>query len=234
MPLSTQPSEEEIDLFVYAGEERDTHFARVKAFLEKYGREAVDIKGRHGRTALAWAGYCSAKKDVDVVALLLEHGADPNLRCDDGGLALIWATQHGRYNDDGSVTATEKIVEMLLENGADPNCTGREGEVPLLEAISHGHYNMAKSLLEHGAAIGAKDAEGNTVPTCIEQMKDRIKHDDDKETQLENMLELLSREEWHERQRKIDLAEDIADFSPALKRAIPATKPLKASRGPRP
>jgi len=228
------PSQEEIDQFVYGGMEPETHLARVKSFLNKHGREAVDLKGEFGRTALAWAAYCSRKKDVDVVALLLEHGADPNLRCDDGSIGLVWATQNGRYNDDGSRTAAEKILRMLLENGADPNCKGRDGEVPLLEAISHGHYPMAEALLEHGAAINATDAEGYTVQTCIEKMKDRIKFDKDKGKQLKNMLELLGREEWHERQRKTDLAADIADFSPALKRPIPATKPIKATRGPKP
>jgi hypothetical protein len=229
-----QPSQEEIDLFVYGGMEPKTHLERIKAFLNKHGREAVDLKGKFGRTALAWAAYCPSKKDVNVVALLLEHGANPNLRCEDGSIALIWATQNGRYDADGGKTAAEKILKMLLENGADPNCKGRNGEVPLLEAISHGHYNMALSLLEHGAAVNPKDAEGMTVPMHIEKMKECIKFDKDKDQQMEAMLELLSREEWQETQRKIDLAEDIADFSPALKRNIPAPKPIRVRDGPKP
>jgi ankyrin repeat protein len=50
--------------------------------------------------------YC-----LDVVKLLLERGADPNVKDDDGKTPLHYAAWKGHH----------KVVELLLEHGANPN-----------------------------------------------------------------------------------------------------------------
>ena len=48
---------------------------------------------------------------TDTVRLLLEKGADPNIKCQYGYTALYRAVENNKYG----------IVELLLKNGADPD-----------------------------------------------------------------------------------------------------------------
>jgi ankyrin repeat protein/ribosomal protein S18 acetylase RimI-like enzyme len=80
----------------------------------------IDRPGDMGGTPLhhaAWWGH------GDVVALLLEHGADPEQRADPGigGTALGW-TAHGSFHSPGPVarggTDHRRIAELLVAAGA--------------------------------------------------------------------------------------------------------------------
>jgi ankyrin repeat protein len=77
--------------------------------------------------------------------LLLDGGADPNLRNDAGASALMWAA--------GDL---EK-VRLLVEHGADVNAKSDAGRTPLLIAAGRfGNAAVVKLLLDHGADASAK------------------------------------------------------------------------------
>ncbi len=98
----------------------------------------------------------SSRGDTEYVAaveLLLERGADPNLRDKYGQTALHAAANFGR-------TAT---VRLLLAGGAEVDARALDGATPLLFACSWGHESIVDLLLEAGADPGA----GNDLITTL-------------------------------------------------------------------
>ena len=64
--------------------------------------------------------FALARAQPRVAIALLEAGADPNSRDDDGDTALIVAANKN----------WPAVVHALLAKGADPNATSRDGETP--------------------------------------------------------------------------------------------------------
>lgn len=96
--------------------------------------------------ALKW-GYSalyltSGNGHAGVIRLLLERGADPNLRFEHPGpTALhnaVWANR-------------VEAARALLEAGADPNVKNRDGLTPLDMAVQKGREELADLLRQHGA-----------------------------------------------------------------------------------
>ena len=105
-------------------------------------------KGPGGSTPLMYAALYG---DPDSVRLLLEHGADPNLRNDASATALMWAV------DDVEKT------RLLLEHGADANARSEDGRTPLIIAAGRfGSNAVVKLLLDHGANPSANSPDGAT------------------------------------------------------------------------
>jgi len=96
--------------------------------------------------------------------MLLEEGADVNAVDNRGETALHWAAQQG----------LDSLVLLLLQNGADLSKKANEsgpfsGETALHAASRRGHYaecagheRVVELLLEHGAEVSAKNANGQT------------------------------------------------------------------------
>ena len=91
---------------------------------------------------------------ADVAKLLLEHGADPNVRdkLGDNRTALHLAII-GRFKD---------VVELLLKKGANPNKRDINGSTPLHAAVVVGDPEIVELLLRHGANVNVKNNEGMT------------------------------------------------------------------------
>ena len=94
-----------------------------------------------GETPLYWASNSRNSKDVSVVRLLLEHGADINVQYDDGRTPLHTASYNGAL----------EVVRVLLEHGADVEMKSRQGNTALQEAAERGHDEVVELLQEHGA-----------------------------------------------------------------------------------
>jgi len=94
----------------------------------------------HGVTGL-WVA--SEKGHTNIVRVLLEHEADPNIHNEDCyGSLLIEATS--RHHTD--------IVRLLLEHGADVNAHDKDTcATSLVYASKFGHTDIVIVLLEHGA-----------------------------------------------------------------------------------
>jgi ankyrin repeat protein len=88
----------------------------------------------------------------DTIQLLLEHGADVNIRGLDDSTRLHRATNNGNA----------EIVRMLLKHGANVDAKNYKGRTPLQKATENGTGKAVRVLLEHCADVGEKDNEGRT------------------------------------------------------------------------
>jgi len=82
---------------------------------------------------------------LELAALVLEHGADPNARNDLGWTPLHYACQHETRDVD--------MAALLLKYGADPNAADNRGLVPLDLLFGTREESLAirTMLLAHGA-----------------------------------------------------------------------------------
>ena len=101
-----------------------------------------NLRGAGGTTPLMQAALYG---DVESVRLLLEGGADPNIRNDAGATALMWG-----------VGDLEK-ARLLLDHGADVNARSEDERTPLLIAAGQfGSSPVVKLLLDRGANVAVK------------------------------------------------------------------------------
>ncbi|KAK2599167.1 hypothetical protein QQS21_005357 [Conoideocrella luteorostrata] len=94
----------------------------------------------------AWKG------DVDIVRLLLKHGAEVNIRCWAGDTPLHEALRSKHLD----------VVRQLLEAGAKPTVANDEGIQPLHLAVDLGDTAIVKELLSRGADVAVTKEDGWT------------------------------------------------------------------------
>ena len=119
----------------------------------------VDPVSQRGYTPLVLACYAG---NLDLVQLLLHHGANPN-GCDPRQTPLNGACTKS------SVALFEKrlhlleplrqVIRELLAHGADPNLQGDDGESPL---HSTSDAAVARELVTAGANVNARNPNGET------------------------------------------------------------------------
>ncbi len=117
---------------------------RLSAKLIGEDPKAGNLKGAGGSTTLM---YATLYGDASSVRLLLENGADPNIRNDAGATALMWAL--------GNASKTR----LLLDHRADVNVKSDDGRTPLMIAASQrGSADVVKMLLDRDADQSVKTA----------------------------------------------------------------------------
>ena len=98
---------------------------------------------------------------IDIVNLLLEHGADVNLTNNRGRTALMLAARNS--NKDSNV----ETVKLLLEYGANVNVVNNDRMTALMLAACYSNEDSnietVKLLLEHRANVNLVDNEGWTA-----------------------------------------------------------------------
>lgn len=125
--------------------------------------------------------------------------------------------QRGAALDGGLACAVEnrdkEMVGILLAAGANVNERDKEYDMtPLMWVVLKGQDDIVELLMEYGADMYLKDSHGRTA-------LDLARGNFNLKT-----AELL--EHWPEKHKARLLAKDIADFSPALKRDMPARGPI--------
>jgi hypothetical protein len=93
----------------------------------------INARNEHGMTALMRAAYHGR---VQMVRVLLEHGADPNLSRNDNFTALSLAAFFGHG----------EIVDILMRHGANTNVATRFGTSPHIWAKARSFGDVARSL----------------------------------------------------------------------------------------
>src|SRR5688572_15271047 len=94
---------------------------------------------------------------ADLVAVLLDAGADPNELVRQQALAVPVLSRAAQLGDLDA-------MRVLLDRGADPSAAGTAGVTPLMAAaVASGDARMVRLLLQHGAAVSARDQNGHTA-----------------------------------------------------------------------
>jgi uncharacterized protein len=93
----------------------------------------VNAIARNPRLAVAPIHSAAASRQNETVRALLDAGADPNLRQENGFVALHAAAQHG----------DRELAELLLERGADPSAATGDGRTAESIARDEGHDELA-------------------------------------------------------------------------------------------
>jgi ankyrin repeat protein len=111
----------------------------------------IHIRNDLGETPFHVATSPQVLQDhVDIMRVLLDHGADPNSPDYDGSTPL----HRSSWNKKGRYIATKGTVEgtrLLLKHGAIIDVEDNKGRTPLQLALEHGRHDIAACLLEHGA-----------------------------------------------------------------------------------
>jgi hypothetical protein len=104
-----------------------------------------------GQSPLHVAASPRVKRDqVDIMQVLLDHGANPNARDNDNATPLhhsSWWEKENTVTREGTVEGTR----LLLKRGAIIDAEENEGRTPLQLALEHGHHDIATCLKVHGA-----------------------------------------------------------------------------------
>ncbi len=107
--------------------------------------------GEHSEGLVTPLMLASRAGHEEIVRLLLEKGADPNIFGSivpaDGVTALMWAAEEGHL----------AVARLLADNGANIDACDSEGATPLNIAAAWGRVTLVKLLLERGAPIDSKD-----------------------------------------------------------------------------
>jgi hypothetical protein len=118
-----------------------------------------DASGEGGMTALM---YASQQGRLDVVRVLLDHGADTNVADAGGRTALMHAAASGEAS----------LFGPLMDQGADSTSKAHNGWTSLMFACMHGHWVVEallerrgerRDVLELQAALGVAQAHHQTA-----------------------------------------------------------------------
>ncbi|KAH7007400.1 hypothetical protein EDB80DRAFT_457402 [Ilyonectria destructans] len=111
-------------------------------------RAAESGPSMHNQTPILWAAKTGREA---VTRLLLEKGANSEVKDEDSKTPLAWAATEGH----------EAIAMLLLNARANIEAKGDTGDTPLISAAFKGHEAIVRLLLDRGASIEAKNNTGN-------------------------------------------------------------------------
>jgi ankyrin repeat protein len=118
----------------------------------------VNVKGKRGETPLHRSIISDHTKNLKIISILIESGANVNSVDNYRNTPLHTAANLGKV----------KVANLLISHGADVNARANSGETPLHYAArlpfnsSQDRIGAAKLLLRSGANINKKDHFGRT------------------------------------------------------------------------
>lgn len=89
----------------------------IESSLDDY-KDIDYLSGERSQTLLMFA---AENENIEMIRLLLDRGANPNIQNSDGKTALMFAVM----ND----SPQRKIIQLLLDRGADPDIADNEGKI---------------------------------------------------------------------------------------------------------
>src|SRR5215471_3625195 len=108
--------------------------------------------------------------DVELMKLLMKHGADPKIATDFGDTALSAAAGIGWVEGvtyEHSVKENLDAVKLALDLGLDPNSANRDGRTPLMGAALKGRNDVVQTLVDHGARLDTRDRGSRDTDTSV-------------------------------------------------------------------
>jgi ankyrin repeat protein len=98
--------------------------------------------------------------DLELLKLLLAHGADPKVANDFGDTALSAVSGIGWVEGvtyEHSRAESLEVAKMLLDLGLNPNSQNRDLRTPLMGAAHKGHNDLIELLVARGAMLDTRD-----------------------------------------------------------------------------
>jgi ankyrin repeat protein len=156
---------------------------------------SMSMGGDHSDYAQPTAVILAADKgNAEIVKLLLDKGADPNLAEGGGGTPLMYASMSDNSDcvrfllkagakvnakdTDGvpslqraSVYCRPDSVKLLLQNRADPNATANDGSTAIMYAAREGNIEITRSLIAAGADVTKLDKDGYSALRWAREQK---------------------------------------------------------------
>ncbi len=123
------------------------------ALMLKHG---ADPNGTEYTTALPLAECLRSGANLEVVQMMLNHGAILNPPTSQYRLHPLVAAMYGYEENDN-------VINALIDSGADVNNTQAGGFTPLMAAAINGKSKTLIDLIELGADIHAKDMKQRTA-----------------------------------------------------------------------
>ncbi|KAI6660867.1 hypothetical protein LOD99_13591 [Oopsacas minuta] len=160
------------------------HYACVVALLKAKDRIDINAIDNGGGTPLMKASF---KGQTPIVKLLLDNGANENMKDNKGMLAVHFASEKGHDECIVLLTADRKNINessnplmitplykavlnneeaacrTLIDIGADVNCIDSNQKTPLMISCSKGHVQIARLLLDKNAHLNARDSRRMTA-----------------------------------------------------------------------
>jgi len=136
-------------MFAISGQKFDL----VEALLKE--KAEVNAQMNDGCSALHLA-----TANIKIVEILIEHGADINMRSDIHKTPMIQAAGLGHLD----------VVQYLIEKKADINVSTINGETPLMAAAGQGHFEIVKELLKANPELPVlkQQCDGQSVLSLAE------------------------------------------------------------------
>lgn len=155
------------------------HISNVRC-LKEYGKSDLEV-GEYGGSQLM---QCAYDGHLNAAVILLDHGADIDLRDSGQRTSLFWAIDQGhtevakllierKCEAEAKIVTVDltllmhavsknnkEVVKALVLRGIDLEVRNRHGNTALSKAADKGHTDVARVLIEGGAKVGVKDKNG--------------------------------------------------------------------------
>lgn len=151
-PLFAQSEDIFLIRFVHEG-----NIDKVRELLAK--KVSLTERDHKGRTAI---GRACEDGSTEILAMLLEAGADPNLMTD-RKTPLMLAAYANKV----------EVVQLLLEKGARIDEINKMRETALMKSSAGEAVDVVRLLLERGADVNAKRIDGWSALTFAVWLKNR-------------------------------------------------------------
>ncbi len=153
--------------------------------IESLLAHGADVNGRNTMEEPRWSGaryrryltgataflFAAKVADVEVMRLLLEHGADPTINTEDNitplmaAAGIAWASNQERASEEQVLEAVTLLVE---ERGADVNFVSDIGETAMHAAAYRGANSVVQYLFDKGAQLDVIAKDGRTPLTVAD------------------------------------------------------------------
>jgi uncharacterized protein len=154
------------------------HFDRLRV-IKSLLKHGADVNGRNTDMEPRWSGaryrrrlvgataflFAAKVADIEVMRLLLAHGADPKINTGVNitplmaAAGIAWASNQDRASEEQVLAAVKLLVE---EVGADVNAVNDVGETAMHAAAYRGANSVVQYLYDKGAKLDVAAKDGRT------------------------------------------------------------------------